>query len=138
MRKLDNLTINGTALRAVTIVNVLRSIAKNKAEIFSPEAVAKANSVISKWKLLVRSQEHSISNCSGGNVANVPHSMTDLFPPDHLSVPLWNRLSANYNVSQLFAIKYVAEVFDSQQDTRIALIQGMGYNSVAFTITCLN
>ncbi len=124
MAKLDPLKINGTTLRTVKIVPTLQILGKNKSNIFNVECVNKANALVDKWKIVVRSMEKEMANCKGGKVAAIPKTKEEIAKPEHLSNALWRKLVANYNVSQLFAIKYVADKFDSQQDTRIALIQG--------------
>ena len=61
---------------------------------------------------------------SGGNVMAVPPDTDRVECPSGVSQSLWDYLSSQYNNSQLYAIKYVSDVLDTSQDTRIALVQG--------------
>lgn len=60
----------------------------------------------------------------GGHVVPVPSwkEITDV--PRGIPGSLWACLLKKYNVSQLFAMKYVSDQMDSTQDTKISLIQG--------------
>jgi hypothetical protein len=89
--------------------------------------LASLAALIEKWRRQVRADgnEETIRNLKGGKVIKIPPK-SELYPclPHGLSQEMWEVLYQRYNASQLYAIKYIVEKFESHQDTRISLIQG--------------
>lgn len=58
------------------------------------------------------------------NTKSILASTEVIAAPDNLTNALWLALARSFNCSQLFAIKYVSQPFEKQNDLRISLVQG--------------
>lgn len=107
-------------------MKTIQKIINNTTKTISLECIEIANNLISLWKKQIK-DDYSLSTLTsmkGGKILSMPNRIEDINQPKHLSLPLWNQLKSTYNLSQLFAIKYISDQFESGQDTRVALIQG--------------
>ncbi len=97
-----------------------------------------------------------IQNLKGGNVFDLP-SNEDIIKkcPKNIPMGFWNKICTSYNLSQIWAIKYVSENFNQNNnsnhynllkekfgidyndlmDTKIALIQGPPGTGKTHTVT---
>lgn len=113
--------VDGSVLRRSGVGRTITEIAADKT---LDTSVRKAASDLKAgWKLQVKSDNNSktVSSLRGGNLVEVPTTAVPC--PGDIPAKLWQTLQSSYNPSQLFAIKYVSDVSESQ-DTRIALVQG--------------
>lgn len=77
-----------------------------------------------KAQIKIDNKISTLRNMKGGNVAVIPPDSHSVDCPVGVSSQLWNHLCRTYNNSQLYAIKYVSDILDTTQDTRVALVQG--------------
>ncbi len=125
--------VNVSVLKFTNIGKDIKYIFKNKDKIFDGECVAKAEELISKWTKQIKQDEQTCitRNVKGGKVLEVPKDK-HMIKSNYGVVPeeLWTALMREYNNSQLFAINYAMEQFQSLRDTKIVLIQGTGIDNL--------
>ena len=126
---LDTVQVDGSVLRN-TSTSLIQTLNNLKLNIMNDNLLngiqIKAIELLKKWKMSIKldNKLSTIRNMKGGNVMAIPPDSDTVECPIGVSQPLWTYLSSKYNNSQLYAIKYVSDILDSTQDTRIALVQG--------------
>ena len=118
--------VDGSVLKNTGIGKTMQKIITNKSGTIAATCVEVADSLVSKWKEQIKAdyKVSTLSNMKGGRVIKMPDTIEDITQPKGMSHHLWSQLKQSYNISQLFAIKYISDQFEGGQDTRIALIQG--------------
>lgn len=120
---LDSVRVDSSVLKNTEIVKTLKAVIKADG---LPQFIKDvAETLIGRWKaqIIADIAPDTIRNLKGGKVIDIPDKDA-ITQPRTISDAMWRTLVARYNNSQLFAIKYVVESFDSSQDTRICLVQG--------------
>jgi superfamily I DNA and/or RNA helicase len=128
LNELKDYKVDPSILKTTGIGKLLVQLVKKCKSSSAPSAdstnfISVAEQLIEKWRILVREYSNTVKNLKGGNIIKIP-PMNEITIPVGLSTRLWKTLKEKYNESQLFAIKYVVDQFEKQQDTRIALVQG--------------
>lgn len=120
--------VDGSVLKNTGIGKTMQKIIMNKSGTIAVTCIEVASSLVSKWKEQIKAdyKVSTLSNMKGGRIIKMPDTIEDITQPKGMSLLLWSQLKQSYNISQLFAIKYISDQFEGGQDTRIALIQG-GY-----------
>ena len=123
---IQHLHVDGSILKHTGIVKTMQKIISNISKTISSECIEIANNLISTWKKQIKNDYsvNTLTSIRGGHVLSMPKCIEDIEQPKQISLLLWNQLKSIYNLSQLFAIKYVSDQFEGGQDTRVALIQG--------------
>jgi hypothetical protein len=126
LEALSHIQINISVLKFTSLGKDMKVIAKNKQGIFNQECIALANQLIVKWTDEIKQEEETsiIYTRKGGKVVEVPNDLYMLNTKGYIPRHLWKNIVAEYNMSQLFAISYVAEQFHRLEDTKVVLIQG--------------
>lgn len=124
---LAHVKIDTSLLKNSDIVRTLRRMSKHDPPL--PSTIREAiQRLIQTWQTQCTNDlsPDVIRNLKGGKVVPIPNKEEDCMiqPPRTVTATLWQSLYDRYNNSQLFAIKYVVEAFDSSQDTRVCLVQG--------------
>lgn len=119
------LKVDGSVLKNTGIAKTVKNISTVASRLISPACEELAGSIITAWKMQVKHDNKSstIRKLKGGKLIEMP-SDGNIDRPRCVSPELWRCFCSLYNVSQLFAIKYVSDQLEGGQDTRIALVQG--------------
>lgn len=125
LTEVRGLYVDGSVLKNTGIAKTVKNITAAASRLIGPECEALAADIITQWKAQVKNDNKAstIRNMKGGKLIEMPADK-NIERPRCVPQQLWEKFVASYNISQLFAIKYVSDQFEGGQDTRIALVQG--------------
>jgi hypothetical protein len=117
--------VDGSVLKNTGIAKTMKKVSAATSKWIARQCEDLAVSILSKWKEQIKNDNRgsTIKSMKGGKLIEMP-AEGSIERPRCVSPELWNTFQASYNISQLFAIKYVSDQFEGGQDTRIALVQG--------------
>jgi len=123
IKTLQPINTDYSTLKKTDIVNTIKTIIAYEDTPSSCKDLAK--SILKKWKESMKSdmKDSRIKKLRGGKLIDIPSDVQSL-PTTNISPVLWNKFCSSFNQSQLFAIKYIIDDSNSNQDTKISLIQG--------------
>ncbi len=124
--QVHDLKVDGSVLKNTGIAKTVKNITAAASRLISSACEEMAAMIIAAWREQVKNDNKSstIRKLKGGKLIEMPAD-GNIARPRCVSPELWNKFCNLYNVSQLFAIKYVSDQLEGGQDTRIALVQGM-------------
>jgi hypothetical protein len=122
IKALGTINTDYSTLKKTDIVNTIKTIISYGDA--PPSCKDLAKSILKRWKESMKAdmKDSRIKKLRGGKLIDIPSDVQNT--PTNISPVLWNKFCANFNESQLFAIKYIIDDSNSNQDTKISLIQG--------------
>jgi hypothetical protein len=125
LQQICALQVDGSVLKNTGIAKTMKKVTAATSKWIARQCEDLAVEIINKWKEQIKNDNRgsTIKNMKGGKLIEMPAERS-IERPRCVSPELWSTFRSSYNVSQLFAIKYVSDQFQGGQDTRVALVQG--------------